>query len=411
MLRILDRSKPALVAKLRRKQERHLRQLQEGSAPDLQVAIAQIELAVTLDVLGLYEEAEGLLRSGLRLATSTGDRGTVAARAQLHLSDVLWELGRRDECTAILRELVEHCRRTFGDGAPDTVLAMVAFGFRLWRRDQFAEAEEIAKVMLAANQVMGAMQSFADIKAEVGEFDEAEYWQREVLSGWQRTFGEANRSTIIARIRLADMVARRGDHEEALLIGEPALRSARSLSIDRAGYLIMARVYRLAGQLGEANKLVDRVLTGDIGEMPVWRDTTTTLHAASARALHGLRRYPEARVLEEKVLRDRVELLGEGELDSVKIKAMLGQTLRELGDTDRALELQEQVLATMCRDFGEDYFRSVVALKEVAITLRNRGELARAGPLADKCLLGLRRLYGDNHRWTQAASELARSTR
>jgi tetratricopeptide (TPR) repeat protein len=300
--------------------------------------MAQVKLAVTLKALGFYAEAEARLRTGIGLAASSHDGGKLVLTARIVLSDVLWELGRRDECESDLASLVDDCRRSLGDRDSVTIWAMADFGFRLFRRDKFAEAQELAEALLAANPVVGgsgppaalmAMQNLASVHLAVGEFEIGERWQREVKAGWRTTLGKANEMAIMTAILLAGTVADRGDYDEALRLGEPALANAQRIKREeninvRSSLSVMAKVFYRTGRLADANDLVDSVLADDSANLNIASDSATIHRVKSAHVLHLLGRYSEAKVLRENVSFVTVDLLGEDDLDSLKAICCLG---------------------------------------------------------------------------------------
>jgi tetratricopeptide (TPR) repeat protein len=408
------------LTKLRKKQQRalHLSLLLRGSE-HIQTAAAQVNLADTLRSLGRFVEARDMLRAASRTPLSADSDEIVKIYAGHHLSHVLWDLGERDEAIRVLEELVSFCRRARGDRDRETADAMATLTKDYAFRDRFDDALGAAATVLAANPLGGgaelpatlmAIQSVANVRWELGEFELALSCQREVVAGWRRTRGERYPMTMVTGMMLASRVSQTGDNVAALSLGEPILGAARKAlgEDDEATALCrihIARIYQVAGRTEEANDAVDAAVSRFYRRDLPKADALISRWSFCGEALYLLGRYEEARTLQEDALRCRVCLLGEAEPISLKSGSALALTLRSLGELEEARDLQEQVLAAWTRGYGAGYFRVHLAMQQLSVTLGELHEFQEGSRVAESALRGLREAYGDLHRWTAEARE------
>jgi tetratricopeptide (TPR) repeat protein len=408
------------LRKKQKKQERALKQaLRRRGSNDLQTASARLGLAITLKDLGLYAESLDLLRLAILAPASPWDDHRVGVFAEHHMSNVLWELGQRDESIRVLEHLVLTTRQFRGDRDRSTTWAMVSLGMRLRRRDKFGAALQVLEAVLVANPLgssaeventLHAVQGVANVRWDLGEFEVAQRCQEQVVSGSQRILGAKHPVAAARSMKYAFMMSENGDSAGAVPRAEAILAAVlRSFGEhpDLAAQcrVTSARIYHSAGRSDEANELVNGALRQYYSAGRIVDDDLFNRRSTCAIALDLLGRHEEARVIWEAGLQYRLTLLGDDEPESIKAKAALAQTLCALGQSQQARNLQEQVLASLRRDFGDDYFRTNTALKQLSITLGELHEYETARRLAESAWNGLQRIFGDSHRWTLEAKE------
>ncbi|MCM4080158.1 FxSxx-COOH system tetratricopeptide repeat protein [Paractinoplanes hotanensis] len=107
--------------------------------------------------------------------------------------------------------------------------------------------------------------------------------------------------------------------------------------------------------------------------------------------------FAEARALDEQVLTEQRDLLGETHPHTLTTAGGLGASLRALGLYADALRLDERTTAAWVENFGEDQLRTMMAMNNLASSLRLSGRVREARDrerrLYERCTLVL----GENH--------------
>ncbi len=126
---------------------------------------------------------------------------------------------------------------------------------------------------------------------------------------------------------------------------------------------------------------------------------------ALAESLRGLKRYPEARELDEANLRLLRAALGPDHPETLASAHDLAVDLRRLGNLEASRELDEDTLARRRNILGMDHPDTLTSAGNLAITLRELGELfGAARKLQEDTLARRRRVLGDDHPSTLASA-------
>jgi hypothetical protein len=159
----------------------------------------------------------------------------------------------------------------------------------------------------------------------------------------------------------------------------------------RTGYDLTTRVYDAwRHRLGD-----DDPDTWSIGNYLAW-------------ALRHLRRYAEARDLDQDILARRRRKLGEDHHETLQSATHLALDLHRMGEIQAARELNQDILARSRRTLGEDHPDTLVSALNFAWDLRALGEVQAAHDLDRDGLARFRRLLGEDHPLTlEAANSLA----
>ena len=92
-------------------------------------------------------------------------------------------------------------------------------------------------------------------------------------------------------------------------------------------------------------------------------------------------RVPDAITLQERVLADRVEVLGERHPDTLTARANLASSYRSVGRVPDAITLQERVLADRVEVLGERHPDTLTARANLASSYRSVGRVPEATSL------------------------------
>ena len=126
---------------------------------------------------------------------------------------------------------------------------------------------------------------------------------------------------------------------------------------------------------------------------------------ALAESLRGLKRYSEARELDEANLRLLRAALGPDNSETLASAHDLAVDLRRLGNLEASRELAEDTLARRQNILGMDHPDTLTSAGSLAITLRELGEsLEAARKLQEDTLARRRRVLGDDHPSTLASA-------
>ncbi len=145
-------------------------------------------------------------------------------------------------------------------------------------------------------------------------------------------------------------------------------------------------------------------------QLAVTATTSEETTLASHLAIYDYRRgaFASARELEEQVLKEFRELLGEHHPDTLTAMGSLAATLRTLGELDEARKLGEQALNGFRELLGERDPHTLKAMNGLAGTLCVQRELDQARKLQKQALKGFRTVLGEHrHETLSAMSNLA----
>ncbi len=228
--------------------------------------------------LGLRPNPSLMMRTALdRAAETLGDRFARQPRLEASIRRTIGEsyqgLGLFPQALVNLRRAIDLCRRTLGDGHPDTLVARVALG-RLYTADmKFAEAEPLLlAAMKGLEQARGtdhpdtldAVGALAELSLLQGSLSEAEGFYESLRRTFLRTRGADDPETLAAASGLALVRAHRRDSEQAReLMSSTLARLVQTLGDDHprtlAARVELAWVQELLGNRAEAEGILEDV--------------------------------------------------------------------------------------------------------------------------------------------------------
>ena len=113
--------------------------------------------------------------------------------------------------------------------------------------------------------------------------------------------------------------------------------------------------------------------------------------------LEGIGRYREKRVVQEFVLNERKQHLGEEHPDTISAINNLATTLGDQGQLSEAAQMQREVLKKRRRILGEEHPNTISTINNLAITLREQGQLEEAAQMQREVLEKMKRILGEEH--------------
>ena len=119
-----------------------------------------------------------------------------------------------------------------------------------------------------------------------------------------------------------------------------------------------------------------------------------------AWALRLMRRYVEARDLDQDILAHRRRVLGEDHYDSLESACHFALDLHRMGEFQAARDLNQDTLARHLRILGEDHPDTLVISLNLAGDLRALGEFQAAFDLDQDTLARFRRVQGEDYIYT-----------
>jgi tetratricopeptide (TPR) repeat protein len=141
-------------------------------------------------------------------------------------------------------------------------------------------------------------------------------------------------------------------------------------------------------------------------------ETVLVMGLYSAWALRVMRRYAEARDLDQDTLSRMRRVHGEDHHNTLAAANSLANTLRELGEVEAARDLYQDALNRRRRILGEDHPSTLSSAGSLAGALRKLGEVEAARDLHQDTLNRRRRILGEDHPDTlRSANNLANALR
>ncbi|CCA75937.1 related to kinesin light chain [Serendipita indica DSM 11827] len=389
------------------------------------------------DALGDWKACRELLESALsQVQHRHGQKHESVLFLMEQLGRVLQDCGQSDQSEKLQQEVLALRLEIVGPRHPDTITAMGNLANTLHNLGQLDKAEKMRRevlalrleivgprhpaTILAMNNLAGTLHALATVLAmgnlagslrDLGQLEEAEKIEREVLlCGW-KSLDNGHPDTILAMNNLAGTLHKLGQLDEA----EKLEREVLALWLDILGprnpntLLAMnnlAPTLHESGQLDEAEKLEREVLA-------LWldvrgpRDPDTILamdHLAST--LYDRDQLEEAQMLQQTALALRLEIFGRRHPGTILAIANLANTLYQCGQLDDAEKLEQAVLALRLEMLGPRHPETLDASYNLSMTLFKNNKLEEAARLLQETMELRVEVLGADHRCTVKSKEL-----
>ena len=207
-----------------------------------------LDVAESLDSLGRlkfrrgeYEAAEPLLLKALELRRRLlGTNHPDVAASLMNVADLSRNRGAEEKAEALFRQALKMRRELFGDHHPDVAASLSSLAVVLQEKGDYAAAEPLQRQVLANYRqrfgedhmsVASSLNNLGLTLEKTGAYDEAEHFLSEALEIWRRLLGDDHQQIVLGLNNLASLASYRGDYEKALSLYEEALERAQNIGI------------------------------------------------------------------------------------------------------------------------------------------------------------------------------------
>ncbi|PKS08576.1 hypothetical protein jhhlp_004962 [Lomentospora prolificans] len=371
-----------------------------GMWPDDHYVILEIKIGLSefSKACEKYADAEKLERFVLQMRERTqGSRHAWTLQEKTRLAATLTAQNKYSAAVELLTDVVTIRREYYKTDSFGLHHALEQLSRVRRYMGQYQESLDLCLENLKAARALGgedntlALTSLAGValaKEQLGERDEAERINRELLANWERISGAKGPNTLVSMINLAATLRNNGKCQEAEELGQRVLDIRMELLGEHHPDVLsamsgLAISKRVLGKLAEAEALEQKVY--DV-RSTVIGGKLETLSAMGSLALTKRRakKLKEAEELERAVVKGRQEAMGTDEHpDVATAMANLGITLMELNKLEEAEKLEEKVLEIRKKlsPTGGD---TLLAMANLAITKRKLGKLEEAEALEER---------------------------
>jgi serine/threonine-protein kinase len=337
--------------------------------PEIQAELMN-KVGVIYEKLGLYDQAEPLLRQALTTRRALFGSNHVAVAESLEgLGGLMRDKGRYDEAETLLRDALAMHRKLLGNESADVAADLNELAFLLQRKGQLAEAEKLYREALAMDRkqrgsehldVARDLSNLALLLNEKSELDQAEPLFREALALHRKLLGAEH----------PDVATDLGN---------------------------LAWALRGKGQLDEAEKLLREAVA-------LQRKLEGKEHPDVARDLNNLAlvlqdegKLDEAESLQRESLAIHRKLFGGEHPDVSSDLNNLALVLQSKGQLDEAAKTYREALALDRKLLGSEHPYVAIDMINLASVLQYKGQLDEAGALYREALAMARKLLGNEH--------------
>jgi non-specific serine/threonine protein kinase/serine/threonine-protein kinase len=294
--------------------------------------------------LGLYKEAESLLRRAVEIRTQVlGPQGRDTLSSMSSLAQVLTDESQFAEAEKLARESYDGGRKVLGPGDPDTLLNGLSLSVILLDQSHFPDCEEVLRELAAnvdevkdpelrASIALRIQTNFAIAYAYQGKFADAEKSFRNVYDLTLKKYGPDHPATFNAFMNIGNVELQQDKFAEAEAIYKRVLEGDRRvLGPEHPRTLLvmgnLGLVYLNQKRYPEAEALYRQLL--DLKTRVLGADNRQTLVVESALAdtLRMQNKLPEAEKLIRASLDGGRRVMGPDQSDTLVSENALGQVL------------------------------------------------------------------------------------
>jgi CHAT domain-containing protein/Tfp pilus assembly protein PilF len=366
-----------------------------------QVATSLNDLAMVLEALDRWSEAEALYKRALALNESTlGPQHTEVASSLNNLGLLYLKMDRLPEARALLERALSIREKALGPDNPDTATNAGNLGVILIAQGKYAEAEPLEKRVLAADQKVSGAGS-ADVATDLNNlgtiyFHQAKYAQAEplyanALSIHLKLFGNEHPSVASDLALMGALLA----DEKKYPLAEATYR--RALAIDEkslgpehkevaAVLSNLASLYYAQSRYQDAEPAYRRALA-------IRQKALGPEHPLVAATLSGLAllkkdqgQYPEAEALYRQALAIDEKALGPDHTQVARLLNGLGDLYMDVVQVPLAAPLFQRALAIDQKNLGPDNPQVAADLNNLALVADAGGNATEAAPLYERVI-------------------------
>jgi serine/threonine protein kinase/tetratricopeptide (TPR) repeat protein len=380
-----------------------------------ELAVDQMQLAVTLHAAGRLDEAESLYRQSMQIRTKAfGPDARELADSINGLAAVARDRGNLAEADELFSRALAIRRKALGEEHRLVASDMDQLAVVREKSGRFAEAEDLDLRALTMRrkllgddhpEVAASLNSLATLYYQQRNFDAAEAACREALSIRRKLFGDDHTEVGSTMNTLAAVLHQQKKYDEAEQMLRRVIELKRkalgddhedvSLGLNNLAMMLMER-----GKLAEAEDILRRVL--DLERKQKGSDhpqVATTLNNL-AGALREQGKLVECEPLFRESLEIRRKRLGEDHPEVAFGMYNYASLLRDLKRTAEAEPYHRRALAIMEAKLGPKNPSTQTLRAGLGGCLMDLGRLDEAEPLLAEALPSLRTSLGDPHKST-----------
>lgn len=360
--------------------------------PEMQAQMMMV-MGKVYDNLGLYREADSLLRQATSIRRSTlGRENPGTAASMLALAWTLGHEGRYGEAEALQRQVLDFQKRTLGAENPDTVTTMADLAVILADEGHYAEAEKLERRALDLRRqnlkpddlnIAGSLENLATVLQMEAHYPEAEELDKEAIAIRSRALGPDHPDTIATMNNLANVVYFEGRYPEAEKLDLEVLDERRKV-FGAENPLTLKTMSNLANILHrehrepEAEKLCRETI--DLQRRVLGPEHPETLMSMNnlTAILSKEGEYAEAEQIGSEVLDIRRRVLGPEHPLTLRAMSNLADSLTKLGKWTDAETLLQQALEIQRRVLGPDHPDTALSTYNLACVIAHQGKSAEA---------------------------------
>jgi eukaryotic-like serine/threonine-protein kinase len=320
--------------------------------------------------LGLYKQAESLLRNAMEIRTRViGPDSREALDSMSSLSEVLDAQSRLPEAAKYAQQAYDGARKTLGPGDKDTLLNGLALTALMLEQGRFPECETILKEMAASvdqvqdpklrSSISARIQTnFAIAYAYQGKNAEAEKAFRAVYDINLKEFGPDHPATVSALTNVASLLLEESKYSEAEAIFKQVVEADQHiLGPDHPRTLVatgnLGLAYLDAKRYPEADALYRDLLDRETKVVGAENRQTLVFRAAFADTLYHEDKLPEAERISRETLDAERRVLGPDQPDTLVTQNTLSLVLEKEHHYPEAEALMLDTLARRSKVLGE----------------------------------------------------------
>ncbi|MCK4658002.1 MAG: serine/threonine protein kinase [Phycisphaerae bacterium] len=408
------------VAILRHRLREWTRGLGElDSQPEIAAAVRH-RIGTNCLRLGLYDEAEELLRTALetRLETLGSEHPDTAATVH-SLGRALHKKTNYAEAERLYRQALQVRIEVYGEEHPTVAESLSDLAWLLKDAGDLAAAEPLYRQALAMRRrlygnehadVADSLNKLAQFLRQTGRPAEAEQHFREALAMRLRLHSPQHTEAATSMANLGDFLRSRGEFDEALPLLRDALEIRRELLGEHATTVVsqnlLALLLRDMGNYSESEDLFREALRLRLKLLGEEHEFVAVSQHNLASVLHARGKFAEAEPLYRAALGLLSRLLPDDHYKVASGRLHLADLLREMGQYEEAEQLCRRALHIREKIFSEQDDHPAIAAARLTLgwILFDRGDLAGAEPLLRDAVDVFQARYPEPH-WPTARAQ------
>ncbi len=354
---------------------------------------------------------ELLDKAAMTVETSLPNEPEIRAAVERSIGTSYSALGLYDDAEPLLRSVLETHERLHGRRHRETAAALHQLGVVLWKKGELESAETLLREALALDRellraddprIASVLNNLAGCLKDSGALDEAEAHHREALGILSSSVGRNDARYAGVLSDLALLVQDRGRLAEAESLQRESLDIRRATLGEDHPHVSMglnnvASVLRSAGKLAEAESLYREAMALAVKLFGEDHPSAAATMNSYAVLLRKQGRSAEAESLYRRSLAIRRTMLGEDHPAVATSLNNLAALFRSEGKVAQAESLYRESLTIMKRQLGNEHPRIAATTHNLSGLMLELERFSEAESLIRECLEMRRKLLGDSH--------------